>query len=95
MSETVRRSIWHLPLFAIRGVWQYGTEFAVFGIATIGLALILAWLYGRTHSILLCIVFHAAVNAVAALGLTVPSGWHLLAVLDACLRLVVGALLVL
>ena len=86
-------ALWNLPLFALPGVGQYGTNFPVFGIAVVGSALILAWLYGRTASILLCILFHAAGNAVAALGLAVPSGWHRLAVLDACLRVFVGALL--
>lgn len=85
-------SIWHLPLFVLPGVGQYGTSFGVFTIGVVGGALILAWLYGRTESILLCILFHAGWNAVAALGLAIPSDRRLLAVLDACLRVLVGAL---
>jgi membrane protease YdiL (CAAX protease family) len=86
-------SLWHLPLFVLPGVGQYGTNFPVFAIGLVGGALILAWLYGRTESILLCILFHAGWNAIAALGLAIPSDQRLLAVLDACLRVVVGALL--
>lgn len=86
-------SLWHLPLFALPGVGQYGTNFPVFAIGLVGGALILAWLYGRTQSILLCIFFHAGCNAIAALGLAVPFGQRPAAVLDACLRVVVGALL--
>jgi membrane protease YdiL (CAAX protease family) len=86
-------SLWHVPLFVLPGVRQYGTDFPVFAIGLVGGALILAWLYGRTESILLCILFHAGWNAVAALGLAIPSDRHLPALLDACLRLVVGALL--
>jgi membrane protease YdiL (CAAX protease family) len=86
-------SLWHLPLFSLPGVGQYQTDFAVFMIFSVGGALILAWLYGRTESILLCILFHASWNAGAALGLAIPSDRHLLAVLDSCLRVVVGALL--
>lgn len=86
-------SLWHLPLFFLPGVGQYGTGFPVFAIGLVGGALILAWLYGRTESILLCIFFHAGWNAVAALGLAIPSDRHLPAALDACLRVVVGALL--
>lgn len=86
-------SLWHLPLFFLPGVGQYGTDFPVFAIGLVGGALILAWLYGRTESILLCILFHAGWNAVAALGLTIPSDQRLPGVLDACLRVIVGALL--
>jgi uncharacterized protein len=86
-------SLWHLPLFVLPGVGQRGTNFGVFAIGLVGGALILAWLYGRTRSILLCILFHAGWNAVAALGLAIPSDRHLPALLDACLRLVVGAVL--
>jgi uncharacterized protein len=86
-------SLWHLPLFLLPGVRQYGTNFPVFAIGLVGGALILAWLYGCTESILLCILFHAGSNAVAALGLAIPSDRRLPAVLDACLRVVIGALL--
>jgi membrane protease YdiL (CAAX protease family) len=84
---------WHLPLFFLPGVGQYGTNFPLFAIGIVSGAMILAWLYGRTKSILLCIFFHAGWNAVAALGLAIPSGHRLPAVLDGCLRVVVGALL--
>jgi membrane protease YdiL (CAAX protease family) len=86
-------SLWHLPLFFLPGVGQYGTSFPVFAVGLVGGALILAWLYGRTESILLCILFHAGWNAVAAFGLAIPSDRSLPAVLNACLRVVVGALL--
>lgn len=86
-------SLWHLPLFFLPGVGQYGTSFPMFAIGIVGGAMILAWLYGRTESILLCIFFHAGSNAVAAFGLAVPSDRHLPAVLAACLAVVVGALL--
>ena len=86
-------SVWHLPLFVLPGVGQYGTNFAVFAVGCVGGAMILAWLYGRTGSILLCILFHASWNAAWALGLAIPSGRHGLAVMDSCFRVTVGALL--
>jgi membrane protease YdiL (CAAX protease family) len=86
-------SLWHLPLFVLPGVGQYGTSFPVFAIGLLGGALILAWVYSHTESILLCILFHASWNAVAALGLTIPSDRRPLALLDACLRVVIGILL--
>jgi uncharacterized protein len=86
-------SLWHLPLFVLPGVGQHGTNFPVFALGLVGGAMILAWLYGRTQSILLCILFHAGWNATATLGLAIPSDQRLLAVLDACLRVIIGALL--
>jgi membrane protease YdiL (CAAX protease family) len=86
-------SFWHLPLFVLPGVGQYGTNFPIFAIGVVGGALILAWLYARTGSILLCIVFHASLNAIAALGLEISSRQGVAALLDACFRVVVGALL--
>jgi membrane protease YdiL (CAAX protease family) len=86
-------AIWHLPLFLIPGVAQYGGNFAVFALGVIGNALMLGWLYSRTTSILLCIVFHAAANAITAFGFTIPrdAGW--LTLLAPCLGLLVGLLL--
>jgi uncharacterized protein len=84
---------WHLPLFFLPGVGQYGTNFPVFAIWIVGGALILAWLYGHTKSILLCIFFHAGWNAAAALGLAIPFDRSLPALLNVSLRVVVGALL--
>ena len=83
-------AVWHLPLFFLPGVSQSGANFPLFAIGVIGHALLLGWLYRRTASILLCILFHAAANAVAALGLTIPdqSGW--LALTGPCLYLVLG-----
>ncbi len=86
-------ALWHLLLFVLPGVAQYGTNFPVFAVGVVGNAMMLAWLYGRTESILLCIVFHATLNVVATLGLAIPANRHSQAVLDACLRVVVGALL--
>ncbi|MGA2084680.1 MAG: type II CAAX endopeptidase family protein [Terracidiphilus sp.] len=86
-------SLWHLPLFFLPGQLQYRTNFPVFVVSVVGSALILAWLYGRTQSILLCILFHAGLNTVAALGLALPSGRSGPALLEACFKLLIGALL--
>lgn len=88
-------AVWHGPLFFLPGVSQYGASFPVFAVGVIGTALILAWLYGRTGSILLCVVFHAAVNAIAALGFAIPRqrGW--LGLLGPSLNVLLGSLLLL
>jgi membrane protease YdiL (CAAX protease family) len=66
--------IWHLPLFFMHGAAQYQSNFLVFAIQVIGLGFVLAWLYGRTKSILICVLFHAFSNAVASSGLSSPDG---------------------
>jgi membrane protease YdiL (CAAX protease family) len=86
-------SAWHLPLFVLPGVSQYRTNFPIFVIHTIGAALMLVWLYCHTRSILLCIAFHASMNATWALGLGNPSTRGSLFLFDACLGVVVGAVL--
>lgn len=85
-------AIWHLPLFFLPGVAQFGGNFALFLLGIMGNALILGWLYSRTRSILLCIFFHASWNAMMALGVTIPHG-HGMSLVGPCLGLAVGALL--
>jgi membrane protease YdiL (CAAX protease family) len=87
-------AVWHLPLFVLPGAGQYGTNFPIFALGVVGLALALAWLYGGTRSIFLCVMFHAAYNAVLAMGLAVPTSRTVPALADGALRLVVGAALV-
>jgi membrane protease YdiL (CAAX protease family) len=85
---------WHLPLFSIPGVGQYGTSFPIYAIGVIGSAFILAWLYAETGSIFLCLLFHAAINTAAAMGLVIPTDLVGPAVADGVLKLLVGAGLV-
>ena len=86
-------AIWHAPLFLIPSVSQYRTNFLVFAIGVIGTALILGWLYSRTESILLCVIFHAAGNAIAIFGFVISreAGW--LALMAPCLNVLVGSVL--
>ncbi len=88
-------AVWHLPLFFLPGVSQHGGNFPVFAVGVIANALMLGWLYSRTDSILLCIVFHASSNAITALGFAIPreSGWWVL--LGPCLNVLVGTILLL
>ncbi len=55
--------LWHLPLFYIQGVSQYGKSFLVFGINVLGLAFALASIKKITNSIWLCVLFHCIVNS--------------------------------
>lgn len=61
-------SVWHLPLFYIKGVSQYGTSFPAFLIMVLGLSFITTILYLQSQSVIPCLIFHAAWNAYTALG---------------------------
>lgn len=55
--------LWHLPLFFINGVSQYGADFICFGINVIGLSFALSAIKKLTHSTLLCVLFHCIINS--------------------------------
>lgn len=55
--------VWHLPLFFIRGVAQYGADFFGFGIDVMALSFALASIRRNTGSILLCVLFHCLINS--------------------------------
>lgn len=55
--------LWHLPLFFIQGVSQYGADFFAFGISVIGLSFALSAIKRITNSTLLCILFHCIINS--------------------------------
>ena len=55
--------LWHLPLFYINGVSQYGTDYISFGINVIGLSFALSAIKKLTNSTLLCILYHCIINS--------------------------------
>ena len=61
-------SFWHLPLFFIIGVYQYGASFLIFMILMIPNSFILSWLYNNTESIIICVLYHAFFNLFIAMG---------------------------
>ena len=65
-------AVWHLPMFFIQGLSHYQSDFLEFTIQTVGLGLVLAWLFGRTKSIFICVLFHAFYNASSSIGLNCP-----------------------
>jgi len=56
-------SVWHLPLFFIQGVGQYGTNFGIFTIRVIGWTFTLGAIRRITGSVFLCILFHSMINS--------------------------------
>lgn len=55
--------LWHLPLFFIQGVTQYGQNFFAFGLGVLGLAFALACIRKTTGSAWLCVLFHSMINS--------------------------------
>lgn len=88
-------ALWHLPLFYIHGVPQFGADFPLFAADVVGNALLLAWIYGGTGSILLCVLFHAANNTAATLGLDAWDGSPHMAWIGPAVKTALGAALIL
>lgn len=59
--------LWHLPLFYIQGVFQYGQNYFAFGINVLGLSFALASIRKITNSVWLCVLFHCIVNSLSGI----------------------------
>ncbi len=59
--------LWHLPLFYIQGVSQYGQNYYAFGINVLGLSFALASIRKNTNSVWLCVLFHCIVNSLSGI----------------------------
>lgn len=59
--------LWHLPLFFINGVSQYGTSYLAFGISIVGLSFALATIRKNTDSVWMCVLFHCIVNSLSGI----------------------------
>jgi membrane protease YdiL (CAAX protease family) len=59
--------IWHIPLWFINGVYQYGSNFAEFAFPVIGISLLFSFVYVKTKSIFMCILFHSLSNSYMAI----------------------------
>ncbi len=55
--------VWHLPLFFVPGLDNYGQSFPAFVAGGVALSVAMAWLYAKTNgSLLLAMLMHSAVN---------------------------------
>jgi membrane protease YdiL (CAAX protease family) len=55
--------IWHLPLFFVQGLDQFGQSFPIFALGTTALSVAMTWLYTRTNgNLFLMMIMHSAVN---------------------------------
>lgn len=59
--------LWHLPLFYIQGVSQYGQNYFAFGINVLGITFALASIRKNTNSVWLCVLFHCIVNSLSGI----------------------------
>lgn len=59
--------LWHLPLFYIQGVSQYGQNFFAFGINVLGLSFALASIRKNSNSVWLCVLFHCIANSLSGI----------------------------
>lgn len=57
--------LWHMPLFFIEGVAQYGQDYLAFGLNVLGLSFALANIRKNTDSVWLCVLFHCIVNSLS------------------------------
>lgn len=60
--------LWHIPLFFIKEVSHYEFAFIPFLFGAVMFSTFLTWLYAKTKSILLVVLFHASINASATIG---------------------------
>ncbi len=60
---------WHIPLWFIPFAGQASMNIASFFIFVIVFSFLLTWFYKETRSVAVCVVFHAMVNTVGAMGL--------------------------
>lgn len=59
--------LWHLPLFYIQGVGQYGQNYLAFGISILGETFALASIRKNTNSVWLCVLSHCIVNSLSGI----------------------------
>lgn len=67
--------LWHMPLFYIQGVVQYGQNYFAFGISVLGLSFALASIRKNTGSIWLCVLFHCIQNSLSGIYIINDNIW--------------------
>lgn len=90
--------VWHLPLFLIQGLGNFGQSFPMFVLGSTGFSVAISWLYANTRgSLLLAMLMHSAVNqtiGVVPTRLPVPADNPLTAIDSSPITLIFGALLI-
>lgn len=84
--------LWHMPLFYIQGVSQYGDSFFAFGINVLGLSFALASIRRTTESAWLCVLFHCIINSLSGIFIVNDNIWGNIA--SAIIMIIVSLVLV-
>lgn len=71
--------LWHMPLFFIQGVSQYGQNYLAYGITVLGLSFALASIRKNTDSVWLCVLFHCVINSLSGIYIVNENIWGNLA----------------
>ena len=64
-------AVWHLPMFFVPTLAHAEYAFFPYLLVAVVYSLWLTWLYAKTASLPLVVLFHAAINATASVGLSV------------------------
>lgn len=67
--------LWHMPLFFIKGVAQYGQDYLAFGLNVLGLSFALANIRKNTGSVWLCVLFHCIINSLSGVYIVNGNIW--------------------
>lgn len=86
--------LWHLPLFYILGVSQFGKNFFVFGIMVLGLSFMLATIRELTGSVWLCVLCHAIVNSMGNFFHYDMYGSYLASSITSAIMIIISLLLI-
>lgn len=65
-------AFWHLPFFFMEGQAHYQTSFTIFLLSCVGYSSFLTFLYYKSKSVLMTILFHTMINTLSGLGLILP-----------------------
>lgn len=79
-------TVWHAPLFCVEGAVQKELSPIWFTASVMGHAFILTWLFNKTRSVPICVIYHAAANAMPTM-FAMPTG---ATTVEVILRLILG-----
>lgn len=83
-------AVWHLPNFLMPSYPHYGLPFSAFGLMTIAFSMLFTWFHLKTEgSLIIAIIFHAALNLFSLSGVEPSREYWLRAVIYSVTALVV------
>ena len=87
-------AIWHLPNFLLSNYPHYGLPFSAFVVMTLAFSVLFTWLYLNTGgSLVIAVIFHAALNLFSLAGVEPSRQYWLKAVVYTVAALVVSSVI--